>query len=245
MILGEVRDGKAEKMSKSRGNVVNPDAVVAEYGADSLRLYEMFMGPLEATKPWSMEGVNGVRNFLNRVWRMIVDDHAEAMQLSAEVTGDEPTAEEDRVIHRTIEQVTTDVARLQFNTAIARMMEFTNFFTKETHRPKSAMERLVLLLAPFAPHIAEELWRVLGHGDTLAYEPWPTFDPAKIREETVEVAVQINGKVRGKIVVATGADQETTRSAAAAEPKIAEQLAARQIVKAIVVLGRLVNFVVK
>jgi leucyl-tRNA synthetase len=174
MILGE----NNEKMSKSRGNVVNPDAVVAEYGADSLRLYEMFMGPLEATKPWSMEGVNGVHNFLGRVWRMIIDDRAEELTLNSAVNDTSPTTEQNRVLHQTIQKVTQDIASLSFNTAIARMMEFTNFFTKESNRPREAMEKFVLLLSPFAPHIAEELWQVLGYHDTLAYEPWPAFDPA-------------------------------------------------------------------
>ena len=153
MILGE----NGEKMSKSRGNVVNPDEVVREYGADSLRLYEMFMGPLEAVKPWSMDGVSGVRGFLDRAWRMIVDDRAEAVQLNPAVQAVEPTAEQNRVLHKTIKAVTGDLEQMSFNTAIARMMEFTNFFTKQEPRPRGAMEKFVLLLSPFAPHVAEEL----------------------------------------------------------------------------------------
>ena len=161
MILGE----NGEKMSKSRGNVVNPDEVVREYGADALRLYEMFMGPLEAVKPWSMDGVSGVRGFLDRAWRMILDDRAEAVQLNAAVQDVEPTAEQNRMLHKTIKAVTNDLEQMSFNTAIARMMEFTNFFLKDERRPRVAMEKLVLLLSPFAPHMAEELWQALGHDD--------------------------------------------------------------------------------
>ncbi|NOZ38607.1 MAG: leucine--tRNA ligase, partial [Planctomycetes bacterium] len=163
MILGE----NNEKMSKSRGNVINPDTVVNEYGADSLRLYEMFMGPLEQMKPWNTDGVNGVFGFLNRVWRMIVDDQSDTLQLSAVINDAPPTDEQNRVLHKTIKAVTTDIEKLSFNTAIARMMEFTNFFTKQKQRPRVVMEQFVLLLSPFAPHIAEELWQVLGHAETL------------------------------------------------------------------------------
>jgi leucyl-tRNA synthetase len=241
MILGE----NNEKMSKSRGNVVNPDEVVKEYGADSLRLYEMFMGPLEATKPWSMEGVNGVYNFLGRVWRMIIDDRAEEMRLSPAVVDETPTEEDLRVLHRTIKAVTEDVAKLSFNTAIARMMEFTNHFTKQDRRPRAAMEPLVLLLSPFAPHIAEELWEALGNKGTLAYEPWPKYDESLLTESTIELPVQINGKVRSKITVPADADQAATLAAAKADPKVADYLAGKPIVKEIVIPGRMVNIVVK
>src|SRR6056297_1280509 len=152
----EIRiESRSFKMSKSRGNVVNPDTVVKDYGADSLRLYEMFMGPLEATKPWSMAGVGGVRNFLDRVWRMIVDSKAEELKLSSAVVDQPPSEEANRVLHRTIRALTEDTDSLSFNTAIARMMEFVNFFTRETARPRIAMEQFVLLLSPYAPHIAE------------------------------------------------------------------------------------------
>jgi leucyl-tRNA synthetase len=241
MILGE----NGEKMSKSRGNVVNPDEVVKEYGADALRLYEMFMGPLEAVKPWSMDGVSGVYGFLGRVWRMIVDDRADDVELNAAVQESSPTVEQNRTLHKTIKAVSADCEQMSFNTAIARMMEFTNFFLKEERRPKAAMERFVLLLSPFAPHLAEELWRVLGHTKTLAYEPWPAFDETLIKEDTVEVPVQINGKLRGRIQVPAGTDAAALETAARNDAKIAEQLAGKQIVKAIVVPGRMVNFVVK
>ncbi len=241
MILGE--DGG--KMSKSRGNVVNPDAMVAEYGADSLRLYEMFMGPLEASKPWNMDGVNGVHGFLSRVWRMIVDERADELILNTAVCDKPLTDEQGRVLHKTIKAVTEDIANLEFNTAIARMMEFTNFFTKQTERPREAMEKLVLLLSPYAPHIAEELWQLLGHDKTLAYEPWPLFDESLIAEDEIEIPVQIKGKVRSKIRVPAAADNDTIETAARSDARIAELLAGKQVVKTIVVPGRLVNFVTK
>ena len=232
-------------MSKSRGNVVNPDEVVKEYGADSLRLYEMFMGPLEAVKPWSMEGVSGVRGFLDRVWRMIVDERAEEMTLNGAVQDADLTDEQNRVLHKTIKAVTDDVDSMAFNTAIARMMEFTNFFLKEKVRPKSAMEKLILMLAPYAPHMAEELWQLLGHDNTLAYEPWPTYDEAALVEDTVEIPVQIQGKLRSRITVPADADKAALEEAAKADPKVMEYLEDKQIVKTIVVPGRMVNFVVK
>jgi leucyl-tRNA synthetase len=241
MILGE----NNEKMSKSRGNVINPDAIVAEYGADSLRLYEMFMGPLEAAKPWNMQGVNGVYGFLNRVWRLIIDDRADTTQLNAAVVDRPPNAEENRVLHQTIQAVTADIQNLAFNTAISRMMEFTNHFTTASDRPREVLEKFVLLLSPFAPHIAEELWQALGHSGTLAREPWPEFDPSLAKEDTVEVPLQINGKLRSKISVPTGADSAQIEAAARADVRVKEFIAGKQIVKVIVVPGRLVNFVVK
>jgi leucyl-tRNA synthetase len=241
MILGE----NNEKMSKSRGNVINPDDIVREYGADSLRLYEMFMGPLEATKPWSMEGVNGVYNFLGRAWRMIVDDHADKLTLNAAVTDDAPSDEAARILHKTVKAVTDDIASLSFNTAIARMMEFVNYFTKQDRRPRACMEPFVLLLAPFAPHVAEELWATLGHSETLAYAPWPTYDESVLFEKTIEIPVQINGKVRGKVTVPAEADQATVLAIAKADPKIAGLLAGKTIVMEKYVPGRLVSFAIK
>ncbi len=241
MILGE----KNEKMGKSRGNVVNPDDVVRRHGADSLRLYEMFMGPLEATKPWSADGVAGVRGFLDRAWRMIVDERSESMQLNEAVVDCPPTAAQNRVLHRTIKAVTKDIESLSFNTAIARMMEFTNFFLRESQRPRRAMERFVLLLAPMAPHIAEELWAALGRRQTLAYEPWPEYDESLIKEETIEVPIQVNGKLRGKVSLPAEADNAAIEAAAKADARVAEWLAGKTVVKTIVVPGRLINFVVK
>jgi leucyl-tRNA synthetase len=238
-------DSRAYKMSKSRGNVVNPDAVVAEYGADSLRLYEMFMGPLEAVKPWSMDGVSGVRGFLDRVWRMIIDDRAETVQLHAAVQDVPPTPEQNRMLHRTIKAVSNDVSQMSFNTAIARMMEFTNFFLRSEARPKEAMEKFLLLLSPFAPHLAEELWSVLGHRQTLAYEPWPAFDEEAIKEATIEIPIQVNGKLRTRIHVPAEADKAALEAAAAADPRVAELLAGKTLLKTVVVPGRMVNYVVK
>jgi leucyl-tRNA synthetase len=238
-------ESRAHKMSKSRGNVVNPDAIVREYGADALRLYEMFMGPLEASKPWSMDGVNGVRNFLDRVWRMIVDSDSELPALNPAVNSTEPTDEQTRTVHKTIKAVTHDFETLGFNTAIARLMEFVNFFTRQKTRPRSAMESFVFLLAPMAPHIAEELWSVLGHRETLAYEAWPVFDDKLTRDETIEIPVQILGKVRGKLTVAADISKDDLLNAAKSDEKISPWLEGKQIVKEIVVPGRLVNFVVK
>jgi leucyl-tRNA synthetase len=241
MILGE----NGEKMSKARGNVINPDDVVRDYGADSLRLFEMFMGPLEAVKPWSTKGVVGVRGFLDRVWRLIVDDKAEELKLNESVQNVAPTDEQLRTLHKTIKYVTEDVQRLEFNTAIARMMEFTNFFTKQSVRPREVMEKFVLILSPFAPHIAEELWQLLGHEKTLAYEPWPQFSEALTKDAEVEIPVQILGKLRGKVVVPAGSDQATIITAARGDARIAELLAGKEVVKTIVVPGKLVNFVIK
>ncbi|MFO0977525.1 MAG: leucine--tRNA ligase [Planctomycetaceae bacterium] len=246
MILGEPdENGKAEKMSKSRGNVINPDDIVRDYGADSLRLYEMFMGPLEQVKPWQMSGVEGVYRFLGRVWRMMIDDRAEAVQLTSAVVDAEPTVEQQRVLHKTIKAVTDDIDRLAFNTAISRMMEFTNFMSNQEVRPKSVLSSFVLLLSPFAPHIAEELWAALGHTKTMAYEPWPQHDPAMLVEDSVEVPVQVNGKLRSKIVVPNGIDAAELQRLAEADDSVRKHLEGKSVVKVIAVPGRLLNFVVK
>lgn len=241
-------DARAFRMSKSRGNVVNPDDVVDHYGADALRLYEMFMGPLEATKPWSTKGVEGVWRFLNRVWRLIVDDASESPMLAGSVVDREMTRDELRAVHRTIAGVTEDIEAMRFNTAISKLMELVNFLNPLTERPKAALETLTLLVSPFAPHVGEELWEVLGHGETLAYEPWPTFDPALLEAETIEVALQINNKVRSKIAVAPSVADDDLIAQARKDERIAELLAGKEIVKEFVVSsrkGRLVNFVVK
>ena len=238
-------DSRAYKMSKSRGNVVNPDSIVRDYGADALRLYEMFMGPIEATKPWSMAGVHGVRNFLDRVWRMVVDEDAETVQLAAAVTDDRPSDEQQRVVHKTIAVVTRDLEQMRFNTAIARLMEFVNFFTRQPARPKAALEPFVLLLSPYAPHIAEELWEVLGHTESLARAPWPEADPRWLKEDTIEIPVQVGGKLRGKLTVPADISRDELAEAARTEPRIAQWLQEKEIVKTIVVPGKLVNFVVR
>ncbi|MEQ8837680.1 MAG: class I tRNA ligase family protein, partial [Lacipirellulaceae bacterium] len=184
-------------------------------------------------------------NFLGRAWRMIVDERAESPQLNEQLTEADPTEEQLKTLHKTIKAVTEDIEKLSFNTAIARMMEFVNFFPKQESRPKACVEPFMLLLSPFAPHIAEELWQLLGHEQTLAYEPWPQFDESILVESTVEIPVQIGGKVRAKIQVAAGADNQTIESAALAEPKVQEFIGEKNIVKIVVVPGRMVNIVVK
>ena len=233
---------RAHKMSKSRGNVVNPDDIVDEYGADSLRLYEMFMGPLEQVKPWNTRSVDGVHRFLARAYRLVVDP--DTGRQSDAVTDDAPSRDQSRVLHATIQKVTDDVDGLRFNTAIAAMMEFVNAATKWDAVPRETAKTFTLLLAPFAPHLAEELWRVLGHSQSLAYEPWPVADPDLLKEDTVEIAVQVNGKLRGTVEVDAGASKDAMLEAARAEPNVARYLEEGTVRKEIAVPGRLVNFVV-
>jgi leucyl-tRNA synthetase len=238
-------ESRAYKMSKSRGNVVNPDQVVRDFGADSLRLYEMFLGPLEATKPWSTTGVGGVRGFLDRCWRLVVDERADTPELAAQVVDDPPDEPQLRELHRTIAKVTKDIEALSFNTAIARMMEFVNFCTPLERRPRALLEPFVTILAPFAPHLAEELWEVLGRTAPVSLATWPVAEERWLRDDTVEIPVQIQGKLRGRVVVPADADADAMRAAALADPRIAELLAGREIAKVIAVPGRLVNFVTK
>ena len=238
MILGE--DG--QKMSKSRGNVVNPDKVIADYGADSMRLYEMFMGPLEATKPWNMQGVEGVHRFLQKTRRMIIDeDTGQPCQAITDDDGDEATL---RLLNQTIKKVGDDIENFAFNTAISAMMIFANHLSRQTLRPKSVVEKFVLILAPFAPHIAEELWQRLGHADTLAYEPWPQYDEQLIKEKEIELAVQINGKIKDKIIVAAEADEDQIKQRALSSQKVIAVMAGKEPRKVIVIKSRLVNIVV-
>jgi leucyl-tRNA synthetase len=238
MILGE--DG--QKMSKSRGNVVNPDKVIADYGADSMRLYEMFMGPLEAIKPWSMQGVEGVHRFLQRAWRMVVDeDTGELAEQVKEAEADEETL---RLLNQTIKKVGDDIESFGFNTAISAMMIFINHLNKQTVRPKAVIEKFVLILAPFAPHIAEELWEKLGHTDSLAYEPWPEYDKELIKEKEIELAVQVNGKIKDRIVVSADADEEQIKQKALTCEKVVAAMAGKEPKKIIVIKSRLVNIVI-
>jgi leucyl-tRNA synthetase len=236
-------DARAHKMSKSRGNVINPDQVVDKYGADSMRLYEMFMGPLEATKPWSMRGVEGVYRFLGRVWRLVIDDRAEETRLHESVRDTDPDRETSRKLHQTIKKVTEDLEGMRFNTAISAMMELANHLTKLETKPRSTLETFVLLLAPFAPHLAEALWAALGHPQSLAYEPWPRYDEKLAQEETIEVPVQINGKLRSRITVPADVAEDALRTMALADEKIRDLLAGKQIRKIIVVPKKLVNIV--
>jgi leucyl-tRNA synthetase len=235
-------EARAHKMSKSRGNVVNPDDVVAEYGADSLRLYEMFMGPLEQTKPWSTRGVEGVHRFLARVYRLLLDEETGA--LAETLTDAAPSREQLRALHAVVRKVGEDIEGLRFNTAIAAMMEFVNAAYKWDAVPRAVAEPFVLVLSPFAPHLAEELWAKLGHADTLAYEPWPAYDEALLVEDEKEIAVQVNGKMRGTVRVAADAPKEAVLAAAKAVENVQRHLHGQIIRKEIVVPGRLVNFVV-
>ena len=233
--------GYAEVLRSGSDAVVYP----AEDGGYVLIGLRRPVPELFSDMAWSTDGVSGVRGFLDRVWRMIVNERAETLELNPAVKPIEPTLEQNRMLHRTIHAVTQDLERLSFNTAIAKMMEFTNFFLKEERRPRVAMEKLVQLLSPFAPHLAEELWQQLGHDKTLAYEAWPEFDPAAVKQDAIEVPVQINGKLRGRVMVPTGADAAATEAAARAEARVAELLEGKTVVKVIAVPGRLVNFVIK
>ena len=236
-------DARAHKMSKSRGNVVNPDKIVERHGADSFRLYEMFMGPLEQVKPWSTTGVDGTHRFLSRVWRLLVDEETGA--LAAAVKRTEPTREQSRALHRTIAKVTEDIEALRLNTAIAALMELTNAAYKWDDVPAEVAEKLALLLSPFAPHIAEELWRRLGHEGSLAYEAWPATDPALLESDTFEIPVQVNGKMRGRVTVAADADEESVVRIAREDDNVRRHLEGRTVQRAIYVTGRILNFVVK
>ncbi|PAW63931.1 MAG: leucine--tRNA ligase [Verrucomicrobiia bacterium Tous-C2TDCM] len=246
LILGE--DG--QKMSKSRGNVVNPDDVVAEYGADSLRLYEMFMGPLEQVKPWSMKGVEGVYRFLARVWRLVMESNQEDVWvLNAKLAEVDPDKATDKVVHATIKKVGEDIEDMSFNTAISQMMVCTNELTKLEQVPVSSVLLLLKALNPFAPHLTEELNATLAASfasvdkTDLANQPWPAYDPAKLIEDEVEIVVQVNGKVRDKMFVANGAPNEEVEKLALASDKVKSFIEGLTVRKVIVVPGRLVNVV--
>lgn len=228
-----------EKMSKSRGNVVNPDDVIAEYGADSLRLYEMFMGPLEQTKPWNSRGVSGVHRFLSRIWRLVAGDEG----LSTTMVDGDPNDETLRQLHRTIKKVTEDTEELRYNTAIAAMMEYVNFLYKLDTVPKSAVAPLVQMLAPYAPHTAEELWERLGNEPSVINAPWPSFEEKWLEDDSYELAVQVMGKLRGEITVPKDADEEAVVKLARANPKVEEHLTGKTIRRVIFVPGRILNFV--
>ncbi len=238
---GEVLGESVEKMSKSLKNVVNPDEVIGEYGADTFRLYEMFMGPLEASKPWNTRDVPGVHRFCWRVWRMICGEE-ETQSLLTDKAGDEKV---ERALHKLIKKVGSDIEVMKFNTAIAAMMEFVNAVFKAGRISPDQAGRFVLVLAPFAPHLAEELWQKLGHDGSLAREPWPEYNESLLVEDTVELAIQVNGKMRGRITVPADDAEDAIIEAALAEPKVAAAVEGKTIIKKIVVPGRLVNLVVK
>jgi leucyl-tRNA synthetase len=228
-------------MSKSRLNVVDPDDIVEQFGADAMRLYEMFMGPLDATKPWNTKSINGVRRFLERAWRIICN---ESDELHPTVCDELASPELVRMRHKTVNAITHDIEAMRFNTCIARLMELANALTTATVRPREVVETFVLLLAPFAPHIAEELWRKLGHEGSLTYVSWPEFDPALVQDESQEYVVQVNGRVRHRFRAAAGLGADVI-TAAKSEPKVLMLLEGRRVIKEIVVPGRLINFVVQ
>ncbi|WP_346234677.1 leucine--tRNA ligase [Lysinibacillus telephonicus] len=237
MILGEGN----EKMSKSKGNVVNPDDIVNSHGADTLRLYEMFMGPLDASVAWSTNGLDGARRFLDRIWRLFTTDEG---TLAEKVKNTIDTTLE-KSYHQTVKKVTEDFEHLRFNTAISQMMVFINDCYKAESVPTEYAEGFVKLLAPIAPHVAEELWEILGHSETIAYEAWPTYDESKLVDDEIEVIVQVNGKLRSKVKIAKDASKEQLEQIAQADEKVKEFTDGKQIVKVIAVPGKLVNIVVK
>lgn len=233
MILGE----NGEKMSKSRGNVVNPDDIVKTYGADTLRLYEMFMGPLEASKPWNLDGVEGARRWLDRVYRVFIEQKERLTDVNDHQL--------DRVYHQTVKKVTEDYEALGFNTAISQMMIFVNecFKVETIYRPYA--ENVIKMLSCIAPHICEEMWQILGHENTLTYEPWPTYDEKMLVLEEVEMVVQVNGKVRAKMQVATGLDNEEIQKLALAQPNVQAHTEGKTIAKVIIIKNKIVNIVAK
>jgi leucyl-tRNA synthetase len=241
-IEGLVLEEVTEKMSKSRGNVVNPDDVIEKYGTDAMRLYEMFMGPLDKGAPWSTESIPGVYRFLQRAYRLIVEEDGTGESLAELVEGPGTDAQA-RLAARTIQGVSDDVEALQFNTAIAKLMVFARDITRDAPLPRDIAESFVLLLSPFAPHLAEELWWHLGHAESLAREAWPQADPALLAGDTLTLAVQVNGKRRAEIRVPADADEAAIREAAMAEPNVERHLGGREPKKVILVPGRLVNIV--
>jgi leucyl-tRNA synthetase len=222
-------------MSKSRGNVVNPDDIIRDFGADSLRLYEMFMGPLRETKLWRTKGVEGCSRFLARSYRLFDS-----------CTDQPPTDEQLRTVHKCIAKVTEETENLRFNTAIAAMMEFTNAATKWEQRPKAVLRPFVLLLSPYAPHVSEELWERLGNQASNAYEAWPVADPTYLKQDTFTLAVQVNGKMRGKIELSADAQKEEAVAAALGNEKISKFLPLETSIKKVIfVPGKVLNIVAK
>ncbi|MBE4908357.1 leucine--tRNA ligase [Bacillus luteolus] len=236
MILGE----NNEKMSKSKGNVVNPDDIIKSHGADTLRLYEMFMGPLDASIAWSEKGLDGSRRFLDRVWRLLVEENG---KVTEKISGDDQGHALERVYHQTVKKVTEDYEGLRFNTAISQLMVFINEAYKATTLPKIYIEGFVKLLSPIAPHLAEELWEKLGNTNTISYEAWPAFDEGKLVEDEIEIVIQVNGKVKAKLHVPTDATREKLEEIAMADELVKEQIEGKTVRKVIAVPGKLVNIV--
>jgi len=237
LIIGE--DGR--KMSKSLGNVINPDDVVKEFGADSLRMYEMFLGPLQDAKPWSTKGIEGVNRFLNRLWRLVVEDDG---SLSPALQKVQLTSEQEFVLHGTIKKIGEDIENLHFNTSVSQMMIFVNEFTKAEIRPIEALEKFVLCLAPFAPHIAEELWQKLGHSESVVLQQYPDFDESKIVKQSVELVVQVTSKIRSKLQVPNDASQEEIEIIALADSNVQKFIEGKHVKKVIFVKNKLINFIV-
>ncbi|MCD1162571.1 leucine--tRNA ligase [Peribacillus frigoritolerans] len=236
MILGE----NNEKMSKSKGNVVNPDDIVESHGADTLRMYEMFMGPLDASIAWSTNGLDGSRRFLDRIWRLLVNDD---LTITDKMTETDDTGKLEKVYHQTVKKVTENYEELKFNTAISQLMVFINDAYKADSLPKVYIEGFVKLLAPVAPHIAEELWSKLGHSESITYGTWPAFDEAKLVDNEVEIVIQINGKVKAKLMVPTDTTREKLEEIAMGDDSIKEQIDGKTVRKVIAVPGKLVNIV--
>ncbi|WDM20666.1 leucine--tRNA ligase [Paenibacillus polymyxa] len=236
MILGN----NNEKMSKSRGNVINPDDIVNTFGADTLRIYEMFMGPLEATKPWNENGVEGAHRFLSRVWRLFVSEDG---SLNDKITNDGGSDEFNRTWHKTLKKVTEDLDALRFNTAISQLMIFTNDAYKADLLPRAAMENFVQMLSPLAPHLAEELWQLLGHNDSITYAAWPAYDEAWTVDAEVEIVVQVNGKIVQRATIAKDLDAKAMEAFAVSLDNVQQALAGKTIRKVIAVPGKLVNIV--
>ncbi|MFC7787014.1 leucine--tRNA ligase [Rossellomorea sp. GCM10028870] len=235
MILGE----NNEKMSKSKGNVVNPDEVVESHGADTLRLYEMFMGPLEASIAWSTNGLDGARRFLDRVWRLLVEEDG---SLSSKVK-DAPNSDLDKTYNQTVKKVTEDYEGLRFNTGISQLMVFINDAYKADTLPKDYVEGFIKLLSPIAPHMTEELWSKLGHEGSISYEAWPTFDESKLVDNEVEIVLQVNGKVKAKVMIPRDMNKEDLEKTAMENDEIKSQIEGKTIRKVIAVPGKLVNIV--
>ncbi|SDH71865.1 leucine--tRNA ligase [Alteribacillus bidgolensis] len=235
MILGE----NNEKMSKSKGNVVNPDDILETHGADTLRLYEMFMGPLDASVAWSENGLDGARRFLDRVWRLYTKDN----ELTTAITDSEGNKDFARAYHQTVQRVTDDFTNLRFNTGISQLMVFVNEAYKQDNLPRAYMEGFVKLLSPVAPHLAEEIWELLGHTETIAYEAWPEYDENMLIEDEIEIVLQVNGKVRAKAVIPKDADKEQMEAIAKENDKVQEEIEGKTIRKVIAVPGKLINIV--
>jgi leucyl-tRNA synthetase len=229
------------KMGKSLKNAVSPDGVCQQYGCDTLRLYEMYMGPLEASKPWAPRDIIGLFRFLQRAWRLAVDEETGTLAMRGEP--DAPDPEVERLLHRTIAKVGPDVEKLAFNTAIAALIEFVNAATTAGGLTRDQLGRFALVLAPFAPHMAEEIWSALGNTRSLAQQPWPAHDPGQVIQDQVELPVQINGKVRARVTVPAGAAEPDIRAAVLADDRVKAALTGRAVRSVVVVPGKIVNIV--